>query len=739
MKCFKQQFIFFAGLLLIAGLSGCSKDEIETVLPPDPGTPPASTVPLTSFEVLLGNVATRADIEAFNQPKTAFIATDHFTLSYSNATQTSQTAYAYTSDGKTWTVHETEDANSPVKTVLLEAASPAFNASYLSTAAVNAGADKDGIVTENGASGKMLVGCFDALRATAEVTVNANKASAKIPFKHVNHLLNIYIKGTINERFIQSLELDVAYTNAAGTQQNALLSTSSRANYADTEGTAHTVIQAIVPRGAIVKGIRAIKNDGSVITTSDVINIDCPGGKSHLITLNVNDATLSVQVGSLTDDWAFGGELNPDGSPVGDIYIGTADELRRFSEAVNTNPSKPVAKINGILAATAHVVQTADIDLSSLAWRPIGGNTYEDEEGNIEVAYFAGIYNGNGYKISGMKVTASTASGHSLSAFAGMFGNVQSPAVGYTVLTNIHLVNVDIKQNASIDYSAVGPLVALAYAPTGTKPIVISQCSAQGTIEGNNNSGQMAAGGLVGEAIRAHITGSYTDVSVSTNSSAYSYAGGIAGRAQSSFIVSSYAMKDVTGQSTNGTSIAGGIAGALSTQNEFGNIITCSSEGNVTSNGKTAYAGGVAGYNDGNLTGCYAKGNATSTSTNAQIGAIAGSGSSSTVSLCYGVGAVGAGNSNIVAIADNKVYKTNPAAGDILSIVSGAAWKNSHGTEMAEATIGGILTTIPVNTGGKLVQEVKSRLWVLSDTDVWTTSAPANNIYPLPKSSYKGE
>lgn len=738
MKCFKQQVIFFVGLILIAGLSGCSKDDIETVIPPEPGTPPITTVPLTGFEVLLGNAATRADIEAFNQPKTAFVATDHFALSYSNTTQASQTAYAYTSDGKTWTVHEKEDANSPVKTVLLDATSPAFNAAYLPTAAVNAGADKDGIVAENGTDAKILVGCFDALRATAEVTVNANKATAKIPFKHINHLLNIYIKGTINERFIQSLELDVTYTNAAGTQQNAVLSTSSRANYADIEGTAHTVIQVIVPRDAIVKGIRAIKNDDSEITAPDVINIDCPGGKSHLITLNVNDAILSVQVGSLTDDWASGGELNPDGSPVGDIYIGTADELRRFSEAVNTNPSKPVSKIDGILAATAHVVQTADINLSSLAWRPIGGNIYEDEEGNIEVTYFAGTYNGNGYKISGMKVTTSTASGHSLSAFAGMFGNVQSPAVGYTVLTNIHLVNVDIKQNASIDYSAVGPLAALAYAPTGTQPIVISQCSAQGTIEVNNNGGQITAGGLVGEAIRAHITGSYTDVSVTTNSSGYSYAGGVAGRAQSSSIVSSYTMKDVTGQSTNGTSVAGGIAGALNTQNEFGNIIACSSEGNVTSNGKVVYAGGVAGYNDGNLTGSYAKGNATSASTNAKMGAIAGSGSS-TINLCYGVGAVGAGNSAVVAIADNKVYKTNPAAGDILSIVSGAAWKNAHGTEMAKATIGGILTTIPVNTGGKLVQEVKSRLWVLSDPDVWTTSAPANNIYPLPESSYKGE
>lgn len=742
---FKQLLIFFVSSALAAGLTSCSNDDKEPVVPPvDPVNPTMSIVPLSQFEVLLGDQITsgttnsRSDMEEFNHPKTSFAATDYFTFSYSNATQASQKAYAYTSDGKTWTVHEKEDANSPIKRVQLDAKSPLLSATFLSAAAINAGADKDGIVTENGTSSEVLVGCFDALRATAEVTVSNNKASAKVPFRHVNHLLNFYVRGTIVESLIDYLELSITYTNTAGTQQNALLRTSSRASYADTDGTAHTVLQAIIPRNAVVKGIKAIKRDNSTITTSKAVNIDCPSGKSHLVTLNINDETMSLQVGALIDDWAFGGEMNSDGSPVGNIYIGTADELRGFSESVNIDPSEPAAKINGVLAYTAHVVQTANIDLSSLAWRPIGGVIYKDNEGNLKVAYFAGTYNGNGYKISGMKITSSTASSHSLATSAGMFGNVQSPAVGYTVLTNIQLTNVNIELGESVDYTGGGALAAFVYAPTGKKPVVISQCSAQGTINITNNGGQVAAGGLVGEAIRTHITGSSSDVSVTTNASAYSYAGGIVGRVQSSSIASSYAKKTVTGQSSNGTSLAGGIAGALSSPNEYSYILASSSDGDVTSNGKEASAGGVAGYNEGNIAGCYTKGNTTSTSNIAKSGAIVGSGISG-IDLCYGVGAVGAGTSNLVPQSNNIVYKTNPPAGEILSIVSGKAWKDANGSEIAEATVGGILTTIPINTGGKLVQEVKARLWVLSDVSVWTTASPASNIYPLPLSSYKGQ
>lgn len=745
MKCIKQQFILFASFAFATLLTGCSNDDKDPITPPvDPVDPTLSIVPLTQFEVLLSDQTTssktinRSDMEEFNHPKTVFLASDHFTFSYSNSTQASQKAYAYTSDGKTWTVHEKEDANSPVKTIQLDAKSPSLSATFLSETAINAGADKDGIVTENGTNGEVTVGCFDALRTTAEVMVSNNKATAKVPFKHVNHLLNFHVKGTITENFIDHLILNVTYTNAAGTQQNALLRTSSRAGYADANGTVHTVLQAIVPRNAVVKNIQAVKRDDSFITTSEVVSINCPSGKSHLVTLNINDNTLSLQVGALMDDWTFGGEMNPDGSPVGNIYIGTPDELRGFASAVNINPNSPAAKINGILAYTAHVVQTADIDLSSLAWRPIGGQLYKDSEGNDKVTYFAGTYNGNGYKISGMKVTSSTASNHSLATYAGMFGNMQSPAVGYTVLTHIQLVNVSIELRESVDYVGGGALVAYAYAPMGKKPIIISQCTAQGMINVTNSSGLVAAGGLVGEAIRTHITGSFSDVSVTTNATAYSYAGGIAGRIQSSTIASSYAKKAVSGQSSNGTSVTGGIAGSLSSQNEYSYILACSAEGDVTSNGKEAHAGGVAGYNSGNITGCYSKGNASATGSKAKSGAIVGT-NADRVDLCYGVGTVGVGTSGLTAQSNNIIYKTNPAADNILSIVSGKSWKDANGSEIAEATVGGILTTISVNTGGKLVEEVKPRLWVLSDVDVWTTTSPASNIYPLPTSNYKGQ
>lgn len=746
MKCFRLQFMLLAGLVLTGGLSGCS-DNNDPVVPVDPVNPSAGLVPLTQFEVLLGNQTTSGvadsrtvpvsllETEEFNNPKTAFSAGDQFIFNYGNSIQASQKAYAYTADGKSWTIHETADANSPVKAIRLNSDSPSLSADYLPMAAVNAGADKDGIVTENGEGGSVTVGCFDALRATAAVTVGNNKATATVPFKHVNHLLNFFIQGTINEKMIDYLKLSVTYTNASGTQQKAVLLTSSRSSYADTQGTAHTVIQAIVPRGGVVTGIQGVKTDDSTVTLSGSVNVNCAGGKSQLITLDVNDNVMNAEIGSLIDDWAFGGEMNPDGSPVGDIFIGTEKELRTFSGAVGIDPSMPGAKINGVLAYTANVVQTADIDLSNLDWRPIGGDAYNE---GFDVTYFAGTYNGNGYKISGMRVPSDKASGHSVASYAGLFGKVESPVGGYAVLTNIQLVNVNIMLDKPNDEIFAGAIAGHAFTPMGKNPVVISQCSAQGTISVTNTNGSVIAGGLVGDAIRTSITGSTTDVAVVTNASGNIYAGGMVGRALSTSIASGYAKNAVSGQSTTATAWVGGIAGALLENDLQSRIIACSSDGNVTSAGSKSYAGGLIGANSGILTGCYARGKATSTGTTAQAGAIVGTGALD-VNLCYGAGEGGAGSSGANAKANNVVYNVAPASGSILSIVTGKAWKDSHDSEMAETTSGGILTTIPINIGGKLSQEVKARLWVLFDTDVWSTSSPASAVYPLPALGYKGE
>ena len=746
MKHFNLKCILLTGFVLAGSLSGCSDDN-DPLVPIDPAPPSDGLVPLTQFEVLLGNQRTSgstdngtvaaafAETEEFNNPKTAFSAGDRFTLHYDNSQQASQKAYAYTVDGKSWTIHETADANSPVKIIRLNSGSPALSAEYLPAAAMGAGADKDGIVTESGDGGTTVVGCFDALRATAAVTVAGNKATATIPFRHVNHLLNVFIQGTISENMIDHLKLNIAYTDASGARQNAALLTSSRSSYADVEGTAHTVIQAIVPRGSVVTGIQAIKTNNSKVGLSGSVNIDCPGGKSQLITLNVNDDVMTAQTGSLIDDWAYGGEMNPDGSPVGDLFIGTENDLRAFSSAVAIDPAMPAARINGVLAYTAHVVQTADIDLSNLAWRPIGGDTYND---GFDVTYFAGTYNGNGYKISGMNVTSYTASGHSVASFGGLFGAVQSPVDGYAVLTNIRLVNATIVLDKPNDQVVAGAIAAHVYAPMGKNPVVISQCSAQGTISVTNTNGTVSAGGLVGAGIRTSITGSTTDVAVAASANENVEAGGVIGYAVSSSVASSYAKNTVSGQSATGTSWVGGVAGTLLESDFQSRIIACSSDGNVTATGNKAYAGGLIGGNSGSLTGCYAKGKVTATGATAQSGAIVSRGDYR-VNLCYGVGEGGAGNSGVAAKAGNIVYNVAPASGNILSIVTSKAWKDAHGGEMAEATIGGILTTIPVNIGGKLTQEVKTRLWVLYGDGVWNTSAPASAVYPLPALNYKGE
>ena len=742
MRFFKYQSLFWSLFILIVAFTGCSKDENDPVVPVDPDNPENNQVPLTQLEVMIDNQTSASShvIRSVgeNTAKTTFVAGDYFILHYNNLIEGEQKAYAHTADGKTWTIREGTDVNSQIKTVLLDKISPTLRAEYVSTEAMSEKADQDGISVSTDDDRDIEVMCYDVLRADAVVTVGNNKSSARIGFLHINHLLSFNIEGRANEMDIDHLQLQLTYTNTAGTQQKGVLRTSTRDGYTDAVGKVHNVLQAIVPRGAVVDGIKAMmKVGGKVYDIPESINMDCPGGKSRLVTLNVGSSQMTTEIGTLTEGWIGGGEMNPDGSPVGDIYIRTADELRAFAQAVNSNPSSPTAKINGVLAYTAHVVQMSDIDLSSFPWRPIGGAAYSVND-DIEMSYFAGTYNGNGYKISGMKVSATTAVGNSVASYGGLFGSVQSPVGGHAVLTNIQLVDVDIDLTDAIYQTSVGALVGSAYAPIGSEPVVISLCSVQGKVKVINNEGRVSIGGLVGDPIRVHITGSHTNVAISVISGGDNYTGGFAGRPVDTIIASSYAQNSVSGQSTDGSSSVGGIAGMLISNNYNSYVIASRSDGVVSANGKAAYAGGLVGQSGGTIAGSFAIGKVTATGGSTKAGALAGS--SLFMALCYGTSEGGAGSSNVPAVNNNVVYNNNSAAGDVLSIVTGKAWADTHnGNHRSEAITGGVLTTIPVRSGGVLSFEVEPRLWVLFDDNVWSTSNPGNTVYPVPVLGYKGQ
>lgn len=331
----------------------------------------------------------------------------------------------------------------------------------------------------------------------------------------------------------------------------------------------------------------------------------------------------------------------------GKIYriIRNADDLKRFADDVNSGQRD------------LNAIQTADIDLNGIDnWKPIGIKYLSD------LRPFTGIYNGNGYTISNLKI-----SNTKRDDAVGLFGMTDGDAL----LTGIHLRDVEIilpDQTFS-----VGTLVGL-----NSGGSTVSLCSAQGII--NTSEYRPNVGGLVGTNAGT-ITRCRTNVEITVDrirllGQLSADAGGITGVNSGGLLFACHAIGSVTMKvnTSEGNSIyAGGIAGE--NFNDSGSTIYCCiAEGDVSVTSETAnvniYAGGLVGYNyRGLLNSCYARGTATASTIEAKVGAIVGYMEGGNVDCCYGAGAVGKGTSNC-GDASRLICNINPGTGDILQLMN---------------------------------------------------------------------
>nr|WP_290101919.1 fimbrillin family protein [Parabacteroides goldsteinii] len=366
-----------------------------------------------------------------------------------------------------------------------------------------------------------------------------------------------------------------------------------------------------------------------------------------MYTYPVTVCETGVEVGIPTTDvpWTEG-EL-PTVTFNGKIYriIRNADDLKRFADDVNSGQRD------------LNAIQTADIDLNGIDnWKPIGIKYLSD------LRPFTGIYNGNGYIISNLKI-----SNTKRDDAVGLFGMTDGDAL----LTGIHLRDVEIilpDQTFS-----VGTLVGL-----NSGGSTVSLCSAQGII--NTSEYRPNVGGLVGTNAGT-ITRCRTNVEITVDrirllGQLSADAGGITGVNSGGLLFACHAIGSVTMKvnTSEGNSIyAGGIAGE--NFNDSGSTIYCCiAEGDVSVTSETAnvniYAGGLVGYNyRGLLNSCYARGTATASTIEAKVGAIVGYMEGGNVDCCYGAGAVGKGTSNC-GDASRLICNINPGTGDILQLMN---------------------------------------------------------------------
>ncbi|MBS5398378.1 MAG: leucine-rich repeat protein [Lachnospiraceae bacterium] len=233
--------------------------------------------------------------------------------------------------------------------------------------------------------------------------------------------------------------------------------------------------------------------------------------------------------------------------------------------------------------AGKNVVLTADIDLDSQEWTPIGDNNNP----------FRGNFDGRNHTISNLKVTGLD--------YAGLFGAISSKVATQTVkISNVKIKNVQI---SGANYA--GALVAYVRVYEGAG-IQIDSCTVSGEVKGKEEIGGLLGfvyGGDDNSKIEINCINSNVNISVNSSGSA----GGIVGRIRCEdlnentydgmiYIKDCKYNGSVLG--TNGGWI-GGIAGRAKIDNQGEVVIQhCKTEGKI-SFGTTGCAGGVIGYLSG--------------------------------------------------------------------------------------------------------------------------------------------
>ena len=206
-----------------------------------------------------------------------------------------------------------------------------------------------------------------------------------------------------------------------------------------------------------------------------------------------------------------------------EYYIITSyPELVWFSKQVLEGETKINAMLGSDITANEKLLNGSGFNAANkkYLWTPVGSDSTNA---------FEGIFDGNGYTISGLYIEKTTAG-------TGLFGNVKGT-----------VKNVSVKDTYISGKTSVGTIVG--YALYGS---VIENCSAESVITADNTS----VGGIVGYLYGGTVSNCCSSGSVT----AKNYAGGIVGFAYISSVSNSYSLCSTSCSGTN----KGGVAGNAS-------------------------------------------------------------------------------------------------------------------------------------------------------------------------------
>ena len=243
--------------------------------------------------------------------------------------------------------------------------------------------------------------------------------------------------------------------------------------------------------------------------------------------------------------------------------ITTVDELLQFAKAVDNGEYDD--------KTDAVVSLDADLDLTGVAWKPIG--SVFDGDGNL-LHYFSGKFYGNGHTISNLD-------------FSENYGKTEYPSFGFfSEVYGAEISSLTIQGKLDVSNSAPVFFGTVAGVATDSK---ISDCVSDVSFTDTDKyiNGTVA---LCGYAINSTIEYCQNkgDFSVMKDTSQF-WMGGIVGLAEGSTV--QYCAN--TGDMTSWTPYTGGIVGQLIQSSK---IINCYSDGKIVPLGKgTTDFGGIAG------------------------------------------------------------------------------------------------------------------------------------------------
>ena len=337
---------------------------------------------------------------------------------------------------------------------------------------------------------------------------------------------------------------------------------------------------------------------------------------------------------SLQSESGEGGELAGNGTKDNPYQIGSAEQLAKFRDKVNSGETDASAVLTDDINLNPNMDISEDGTVTTGnepdRWIPIGS-----------INPYRGTFNGDGHTISGLYINDSSADYQGLFGFVGSEGTVKDLGVSGSVSGNNY----------------VGGIVGNNL--TGA----VTNCAFSGTVSGNSS-----VGGVVGDNISS-VTNSYNTGEVSGNSSV----GGVVGNNEGRSVENCYNIGEVSG------SHVGGVVGYNN-----GPVKNCYNTGEVSGNSSV---GGVVGDNLAGVTNCYNTGKVTGpdSGTGNRVGGVVGL-NSGIVENCYNTGKVSgpnSGNSNQVGgvVGDNSrivtnCYNTGKVSGN--SSVGGVVGDNSR-------------------------------------------------------------